>query len=269
MEEVMELDYVWIRGAGDLASGVGWVLNDRGFRVIMAETAKPTCVRRKVSFAEAVYEGSCLVEGKRGILAANFAEAWEIAERGDIAVLVDPEGQNAREHPPAVFVDATIMKKNVGTDLTLAPVVIALGPGFKAGIDAHCVIETQRGPNLGQLIFTGSAAPNTGVPGEVLGYTRERVLRAPAKGIFESRLEIGDAVAAGDIVGTVGDRPVKALISGTIRGLLRGGLLVEEGAKLGDVHPEVDPGIGWVMTDKARIVGNAVYEAISILKRGK
>lgn len=265
----MELDYVWIKGAGDLASGVAWVLNDKGFRVIMAETANPTCVRRMVSFAEAVYEGSCMVEGKRGILAADFAEAWEITEHGDIAVLVDPEGRNVREHPPAVFVDAAIMKKNVGTHLRLAPVVIALGPGFKAGVDAHCVIETQRGPTLGQLIFSGTAAPNTGVPGEVLGYTRERVLRSPGAGIFQPRLAIGDAVEAGDIIGTVGNRPVRALISGTIRGLLRGGLLVEEGAKLGDVHPEIDPGIGWVMTDKARIVGNAVYEAILILKMGK
>ncbi len=254
-----------IRGAGDLASGVACVFREAGYPVVMTETEQPTCVRRMVSFAEAVYEGQICVEGIWGRLANGFDEAMQIAKKGEIAVLVDPRGEILKKFRPAIFIDAAMAKKNLGTSIRDADVVIALGPGFEAGVDAHAVIETQRGPDLGNPIFKGKAAPNTGIPGEVMGYTVERVLRAPAGGIFHAKLKIGDLVKQGETVALVNGEPVKAKIGGVVRGLLRDGLEVHPGMKVGDVHPAEDPGVCFTVTDKARAVGRGALAAVRIL----
>lgn len=261
----MSLDYVLIKGAGDLASGVAYVFREAGYPVVMTEIERPTCVRRTVSFAEAVYEGQVCVEGVWGRLASGFDEAMEIAGRGEIAVLVDPDCETLRKHRPSIFIDAAMTKKNTGTSIRDADVVIALGPGFEAGVDAHAVIETMRGPDLGKPIFKGTALPNTGIPGDVLGYTVERVLRAPRDGKFLARLKIGDIVRQGEAVAFVDGEPVKAGIGGVVRGLLRDGLNVQAGMKVGDVHPAEDPTVCYVMTDKARAVGRGALEAVRIL----
>lgn len=266
-EELTMLNYVLIKGAGDLASGVALTLIKAGFPVVMTEVPQPTCVRRMVSFAEAVYEGEITIEGIRGRLAVDFKEAQEIARIGEVAVLIDPQGKTLKEHPPLIYIDAAMTKKNYGTNMNDAGIVIALGPGFKAGVDVHAVIETKRGSSLGKPLYKGAALPNTGIPGEVKGYTSERVLRSPTEGIFTAELKIGDQVKKGDLIGYVGDQPVLATINGTVRGLLKSGLKVDKGAKLGDIHPEINREIVYAVTDKAWAVGRGVMEAISTLQK--
>ncbi|MFY9140564.1 MAG: selenium-dependent molybdenum cofactor biosynthesis protein YqeB [Thermacetogeniaceae bacterium] len=261
------LNYVLIKGAGDLASGVALTLIKAGFLVVMTEVPQPTCVRRKVSFAEAVYEGEITIEGVNGRLAGDFKEAQEIAARGEVAVLVDPQGKTLKEHPPLIYIDAAMTKKNMGTSMNDAGIVISLGPGYEAGLDVHAVIETKRGSSMGKPIYKGAALPNTGIPGDVNGYTVERVLRASTEGIFTAVMKIGDQVNKGDLIGYVGDQPVLATINGTVRGLLKSGLKVERGAKLGDIHPEINREIVYKVTDKAHAVGRGVLEAISTLQQ--
>ncbi|MGI6630882.1 MAG: selenium-dependent molybdenum cofactor biosynthesis protein YqeB [Bacillota bacterium] len=265
----MAYNYCLIKGAGDLASGVACLLNMAGFPVVMTEIPEPTCVRRKVSFAEAVYAGETWVENIKGVLVQGFPEAQDVMNRGEIAVIVDPEGRIGQDYPPEIFIDASMAKKNLGTGLHLGKIVIALGPGFEAGRDAHAVIETQRGPNLGKAIFSGCASPDTGIPGNVLGYTIERLLRAPADGVFREVKSIGDYVEQGEIVAYVDEHPVKAQISGTLRGLLKSGLKVHQGMKAGDIHPEKDKEVVAKVTDKAWTVGMGVLKAILALRKNK
>ena len=183
--------------------------------------------------------------------------------------MMKPRCETLQDYPPQIFIDAVMAKRNLGTGVHDAPIVIALGPGFKAGIDAHAVIETKRGPGMGRVIYQGEAAPNTGIPGEVKGYCGERVLRSPGEGIFKEIMKIGDLVEKGDVVAYVGDSPVKASIGGTIRGLLRSGLLVEKGDKLGDIHPEKKPDICRYVSDKAWAVGQGVLQAIEELAKSE
>ncbi|CEO87440.1 Biotin/lipoyl attachment (modular protein) [Syntrophaceticus schinkii] len=263
----MVLNYVLIKGAGDLASGVALTLLKDGFNVVMTEVPQPTCVRRLVSFAEAVYEGELMIEGIRGCRAGDFREALEITKQGHIAVLVDPDGETLKKYPPLIYIDAAMTKKNMGTSIDDAGIVIALGPGYEAGVDVHAVIETKRGKGMGTPLYKGTALPNTGIPGDVKGYTEERVLRSPVEGIFTAKMKIGDPVEKGDTVGYVDHAPVKANISGTVHGLLKSGLKVSRGAKLGDIHPEVNKEIAFAVTDKAWTVGRGVLEAISTLQK--
>lgn len=262
----MSHKYVLIKGGGDLASGAACVLHKAGFPVIMTEIPKPTCVRRKVSFAEAVYQGETWVEDVKGILVSDFSEAQEAVKKGVIALMIDPEGSTVKNFPPEIFLDASMTKKNYGTNMNLANIVIALGPGFEGGKDAHAVIETQRGPNLGKTIFSGFAEPDTGIPGDVMGYTSERLLRAPAQGVFREVKTIGDFVEQGEIVAYADDTPVKSKIAGTVRGLLKSGLNVHQGMKVGDIHPEKDSAVVGAVTDKAWTIGMGVLKAVLALR---
>ncbi|MEL7563621.1 MAG: selenium-dependent molybdenum cofactor biosynthesis protein YqeB [Dehalobacterium sp.] len=262
----MSFRYVLIKGAGDLASGAACVLSKAGFPVVMTEIPEPTCVRRKVSFAEAVYQGETWVEDVKGVLVSHFSEAEEVTKRGDVALLIDPEGNTVKNFPPKIFIDASMAKKNRGTNMNLGEIVIALGPGFEGGKDVHAVIETQRGPDVGRPIFSGWAVPDTGIPGDVMGYTSERLLRAPAKGIFREVKSIGDFVDQGDIVAYVDDQPVRSQIAGTVRGLLKSGLAVYQGMKAGDIHPEKNSEVAVAVTDKAWIIGRGVLKAILSLR---
>ncbi len=263
----MYLDYVLIKGAGDLASGTACTLHRAGYKVILTEVDQPTCVRRKVSFAEAVYQDQVTIEGIIGQRADNWEKAWEMINARYIVVIIDSEQVIKQEHIPAVYVEATLAKKNNGTCKTDGGIVIALGPGFEAGIDVHAVIETQRGNNLGAIIYSGFALADTGIPSKVLGYTSERVLRSPAAGEFRAALHIGDFVSAGDVIGFINNYPVRANIGGVIRGLLHSGLEVLPGMKLGDVHPQKDKEICTKITDKAWDVGRGVLKAIANLRQ--
>ncbi|MGB9887061.1 MAG: selenium-dependent molybdenum cofactor biosynthesis protein YqeB [Moorellales bacterium] len=260
----MRTETVVIRGAGDLATGIAHRLWRSGFRLLMLEIPQPTVIRRRVALAEAVYEGEIAVEGMRGTRIEDPMHAESAWARGAVPILIDPEARCLKQLGPTVLVDAIMAKKNLGTRRDLAPVVIGVGPGFVAGLDVDAVVETQRGHHLGRVIYQGAAAPNTGVPGQILGYTEERVLRVPpeAAGRWEPRVEIGQQVSAGLLVGWVGATPVRSRIAGVVRGLLRPGLEVRPGQKVGDVDPRGRPEYCFSISDKARAVGGGVLEAI-------
>ncbi len=253
---------VLIRGAGDLASGVAWRLYHCGFRLLMTEVPTPLAVRRKVSFCEAVYEGKTEVEGVRAALVRSSEEITPVWDRGEVPIMVDPEGIIKNTMRPHVLVDAIIAKRNLGTTIHDAPLVIALGPGFEAGRDAHFVVETHRGHHLGRLLTSGAAEPDTGVPGPVKGFTTDRVLRAPAEGIWVSDLDIGDSVKPGDRVGTVEGRMLQAKIPGVIRGLIRRGVKVREGLKIGDIDPRGNVDFCFTVSEKALAIAGGVLEGI-------
>ena len=259
---------VLIRGAGDLASGIAHRLRQAGLSVVMTDIAEPRALRRAVSFATAIYEGSVTVEGVEARRAASAEEAWALLRRGCIPVLVDPECRILQELRPEVLVDAILAKRNIGTRIDWAPLVIGIGPGFTAGADVHAVVETQRGHHLGRIIYEGSAAANTGIPGAVLGYTRERVLWAPAAGTLRGGLPIGSRVEAGQAVAEVDGQPVTATLSGVLRGLMHDGLRVEAGEKIGDVDPRGVREYCFTIGDKARAIGGGVLEAILHARAG-
>ena len=258
----IEPELVLIKGAGDLASGVAARLRRSGFPVVMTELPQPLMVRRAVCFGEAVYEGQVMVEDIPARRVANAVEARAILADGAIPVMVDPEASCRAALAPGVVVDAIMAKRNTGTTPADAPLVIALGPGFTAGIDCHAVIETNRGHWLGRVIRKGSAQPDTGTPGEVGGRSGERVLRAPAGGILEARAAIGDRVVAGQVVAMVGDAELRAGCNGVLRGLIHPGLTVTAGLKVGDVDPRAERQHCFAISDKSLAVGGAVLEAI-------
>lgn len=256
---------VLIKGAGDLATGCAVRLVRAGFPVVMTELGAPTAVRRTVAFSEAVLDGAAAVEGVSARRAEGAADARRLALHGQVAVLVDPGGRAAARVRPSVVVDARMAKVNLGTSRAEAPIVIGLGPGFRAGIDVNAVVETNRGHNLGAVLLEGSAEPNTGVPGEIGGYGVERLLRAPASGRFAARVAIGERVEAGAVVGEVAGQPVCARIAGVLRGLLRDGAEVREGQKIGDVDPRARPEHCFTVSDKSRAVAGGVLEALLYL----
>ncbi len=253
---------VLIRGGGEMASGVAHRLAKCHFKVCMTEVARPTAVRRGVSFSEAVFEGEKTVEGVTAKLIDSFHQIPELWNASMVPIMVDAEATVKDFVKPSVLVDAILAKRNVGTRITDAPLVIGLGPGFRAGRDVHLVVETNRGHNLGRVIPEGEAEGNTGVPGEIAGFSVERVLRASKAGRLKSLKGIGDHVDAGDIVALVDDAPIKAQVKGVIRGLLRDGSEVYEGMKTGDVDPRGIREFCYSMSDKVRAIGGGVLEGI-------
>lgn len=260
--EKMEHDKVLIKGAGDLASGIALRLHRSGFTVMMTETAVPTTVRRTVAFSPAVYQGTCRVEEVEGVLCSSAEEAEAAFALRRIAVMVDEEAAIRKVFQPDVLVDAILAKKNLGTRIDDAPMVIGVGPGFTAGVDCHCVVETKRGHYLGRCIWDGSAIPNTGVPGMIGGYALERLIRATGEGDFRGCVSIGDQVKKGELVGYAGETPIYALIDGVVRGLLQDGVPVTPGMKSGDIDPRCEPGHCYTVSDKASAIGGGVLEGI-------
>jgi xanthine dehydrogenase accessory factor len=254
---------VLIRGAGEMASGVAHRLYQCHFKLCMTEVSHPLAVRREVSFAEAVYEGEKTVEGVRAKLLARPEEIKWGWEQGFIPLLIDPEMKRTREFlKPDILIDAIMAKKNLGTLLQDAPLVIGLGPGFSAGKDVHIVIETNRGQHLGKMILKGEAEPDTGIPGDVGGYTIDRLLRTAKTGIFRPQKSIGDKVTKGSVVAVVDDYPVMAEVSGVVRGLLREGIEAKKGMKVGDIDPRGKREYCFTISEKARAIGGGVLEAI-------
>lgn len=297
------------RGAGDLATGIIHRLHRAGHRVIALETDYPAAIRRQVSFCEAVYDGSAAVEGVTARLvpaltdaktdtetysgindtpAAHIAsEKWDSAaieavlEAGEVPLLIDPKGESIELLKPDVVVDAIIAKKNLGTTINMAPLVIGVGPGFTAGQDVHLVIESMRGHNLARIITDGMAQPNTGVPGNIAGFTSERVIHAPAAGYIHDVRKIGDIVQKGDEIARIyPDKesydnalseyvPVNATITGIIRGLIREEYYFREGFKIADIDPrESELSNCFTISDKARSIAGSVLEAVSAFEHG-
>ena len=297
------------RGAGDLATGIIHRLHRAGHRVIALETDYPAAIRRQVSFCEAVYDGSAAVEGVTARLVPALADAetdtetysgindtpaahivsekWDssaieaVLEAGEVPLLIDPKGESIALLKPDVVVDAIIAKKNLGTTINMAPLVIGVGPGFTAGQDVHLVIESMRGHNLARIITDGMAQPNTGVPGNIAGFTSERVIHAPAAGYIHDVRKIGDIVQNGDEIARIyPDKesydnalseyvPVNATITGIIRGLIREEYYFREGFKIADIDPrESELSNCFTISDKARSIAGSVLEAVSAFEHG-
>ncbi len=258
---------VVIRGAGDLASGVAHRLHRSGFRVVLLEVAEPLVVRRTVSFAQAVLDGETLVEDVRARKVTGLDEIKTAWLERVIPVLVDPGASILKKLKADVVVDATLAKRDTGMRRDMAPLTIALGPGFEAGKQVHVVIETNRGHDMGRLIFKGAAEPDTGTPGLVKGYAAERVLRSPCAGAVKHVVDIGARVKKGDSICLVDDKPVFAQFDGVVRGLIMNGCEVPQGLKIGDVDPRTDTNCHTI-SDKSRALGGSVMEAILMWKCG-
>ena len=264
---------VAVKGAGDLATGVIHRLSRAGFAVIATELPEPTVVRRTVAFAEAVTRGEMTVEDVTARLATSLQDIQATLAGGLVPIVVDPDRTLLRQMHPSVLIEATLSKYNSGLTMDDAPIVIALGPGYEAGKDVHAVIETNRGHNLGRVYLRGCAESNTGVPGAISGYTIERLLRAPCAGALYGVRQIGDLVQAGETVAVVRTNeisdnetaPVVAAISGILRGLMRDGLHVSSGMKVGDIDPRAAREHCFTISDKSRAIAGGVLEAILYL----
>ena len=265
-------DLIIVRGGGDLATGTVYKLKKCGFSVLILETENPSAIRRNVSFSEAVYQGKQTVEDMTCFLADSLQQAKILLEEGKLTLLVDPAGEAIAELKPVAVIDAIIAKRNLGTAKDMAPITVALGPGFVAGEDVDAVIETKRGHNLGRVIRDGSAAPNTGVPGRINGYGKERVIHAPAEGILRNVKKITDTVTRGEIIAVieteVGAVPVTATLDGILRGLIRDGYPVKKGFKMADIDPRTEEYDNcFTISDKARCIAGGVLEAVLQLKK--
>lgn len=261
-----------VRGGGDIATGTIMKLHQCGFPVLILEIDTPSAIRRNVAFCEAVYQGTQTVEGVCCRLAKDVTEARQMLEDGQLVLLVDPDCRCLTELQPLALVDAILAKKNLGTSRSMAPIIVALGPGFTAGSDADAVIETQRGHNLGRVLYTGSAAPNTGIPGKIAGFDKERVIHSPAAGILHNVCAITDTVQKGQLLATIetadGNVPVHASLDGLLRGLIRDGYPVTKGFKIADIDPRASEYDNcFTISDKARCIAGGVLEAILHLKK--
>lgn len=272
-------DLIVVRGAGDLATGTIHRLKKAGFRLLVLEAEHPAAIRRQVALSEAVYAGSARVEdveavrmdvdlaekkNRKELMEQEMERIWK---KDGVPVLVDPAGLSIAALRPAVVVDAILAKKNLGTTKEMAPLVIALGPGFTAGEDVDVVIETKRGHNLGRVIRSGSAVPNTGIPGIIGGYGKERVMHAQAEGILRNAASIGDIVEARAVIAEIetenGTVPVEASLSGLLRGLIRDGYPVTKGFKIADIDPRKEELQNcFTISDKARCIAGSVLEVI-------
>ena len=253
---------VLIRGAGDIATGIALRLYRARFQVVMTDLPRPTAIRRTVCFSQSIVHGETTVEGVRAVFAEDCAAAEQIMAQSDIPVLTDPQCDCRTVLRPDALVDAILAKRNLGTALTDAPVVIGIGPGFTAGEDCHAVVETMRGHYLGRVIHRGPATPNTGIPGLIGGFAGERVLRAPADGVFHQILDIGAQVKMGDVAATVNGEPMLCTLDGVLRGILADGTPVLKGMKAGDIDPRCKVEHCYCASDKALAVGGGVLEAI-------
>ena len=288
-KKLRDIDCLWdlkplvvVRGGGDLATGTIHKLYDERYRVAVLETEHPACIRRQVSFCEAIYEGKIEVEGvtavyieeaEEDVLHKAVEKAWA---RGEIPVFKDPFGHVIKAFQTEIVVDAILAKKNLGTRRDMAPLTIGLGPGFTAGQDVDIVIETMRGEHLGKIYRTGSAIPNTGIPGVIAGYSKERVIHAPASGKFQPRKRIGDMVKTDEVLGVIipeeqqGEVPVFASMTGLLRGMIKEGYLVKKGLKIMDIEPRMDEKeLCFLISDRAKCIGESVYQVIKDYENSK
>lgn len=260
-----------IRGGGDIASGTIYKLFQYGFKVLVLETANPSAIRRNVAFSEAVYNGTQTVENMTCHLAESVEKAISLLEEGRLVMLIDPKGDCIEQLKPMAVVDGILAKKNLGTNRKMAPITVALGPGFTAGEDVDAVIETMRGHSLGRVIYEGKAIANTGIPGMVGGYTKERVIYSPAEGILRNVSKITDTVKQGEVIAFIETETekvsVEATIDGLLRGLIRDGYPVTKGFKIADIDPRLNEYENcFTISDKARCIAGGVVEAILHLK---
>jgi xanthine dehydrogenase accessory factor len=253
---------VVVRGGGDLGSGAIFRLHRAGFPVVVLELDAPLLVRRTVAFGDAVFSGVRTVEGVTARHVDDIGKIDTTLEAGEIPVLIDPEGRSFSRLKSIILVDARMEKRNLGTTIHDAPLVIALGPGFAAGVDCHAVIETNRGHSLGRAIYEGLAEPDTSEPGSVKGQTHSRILRAPIDGYVQPCAQIGDRIAAGQVIARMEDQPITAAFDGVLRGLVHERVPVYAGLKIGDLDPRARREHCFTISDKSLAVGGGVLEAV-------
>lgn len=263
-------DIIVVRGGGDIASGAIQKLYRSGFKVLVLETETPSAIRRKVAFCEAVYEKEIEIEGIKARLVANDEEIQECWDSDILPVMIDSRGKVIERLKPLAVVDGILAKQNFGTKRSMAPITVALGPGFSAPEDVDIVIETMRGHNLGRIIEEGRASENTGVPGIIAGFGIERVIYSDYSGVIINIEKIGNVVEKGDVIAVVGDNEIYASISGVLRGIIRDGYKVKKGLKIADIDPRISEKDNcFTISDKARNIGGAVLESILYLKKKK
>ena len=254
---------VIVRGGGDLASGTIHRLYRCGYRILVLECEKPTAIRRMVSFCEAVYDGQSSVEGVLCRKINSIQECEAVWAAGEIPLMVDTAGDTLKKYRPAALVDAILAKRNLGTTRDMSDLTIALGPGFVAGDDVDYVVETMRGHNLARVITKGAALPNTGVPGMIAGFGKERVIHAPASGEIHCISKIADIVEKDQILAWIGDTPVRASLTGVLRGIIRDGFTVPKGMKIADIDPRKEQKKNcFTISDKARCIAGSVVEIL-------
>lgn len=263
-------DIIVVRGGGDIASGAIQKLYRSGFKVLVLETETPSAIRRKVAFCEAVYEKEIEIEGIKARLVANDEEIQDCWDSDIVPVMIDSRGKVIERLKPLAVVDGILAKQNFGTKRSMAPITVALGPGFSAPEDVDIVIETMRGHNLGRIIEEGRASENTGVPGIIAGFGIERVIYSDYSGVITNIEKIGNVVEKGDVIAVVGDNEIYASISGVLRGIIRDGYKVKKGLKIADIDPRISEKDNcFTISDKARNIGGAVLESILYLKKKK
>ena len=251
------------RGGGDLASGVIHRLYRSGYHVLILEGRKPSAIRRRVAFCEAVYDDETAVEGVVSQLISDMTRCEEVWKAGKIPIMTDESGEAIKKMKPDAVIDAILAKKNLGTTKDMAPLTIGLGPGFEAGKDVDYVVETQRGHNLGRIITKGSAAPNTGIPGIIAGYGKERVIHSPAAGVIHNLSQIADLVEKDQVIAMVGETPVYASLTGVLRGIIKEGYEVPKGMKIADIDPRKEQKKNCdTISDKARCIAGSVLEIL-------
>jgi len=259
---------VVVRGGGDIATGTICRLHHCGYKLLVLETKNPTAIRRTVSLSEAVYDGIQTVEGVTTELIKTSKDCRAIWAKNRVPLLIDPTADCLSKINPIALVDAILAKKNCGTTKNMAPITIGLGPGFIGGKDVHAVIETARGHQLGRVIYNGAPLANTGIPGIIEGYAKERVLYAPASGTIEVLQDIGKQVTRGDLVARIDNNEVVAPLTGLVRGMIRNQTTVTEGFKIGDIDPRItEEGNCYSISDKARCISGGVLEALLFLSR--
>ncbi len=255
--------FILVRGGGDIATGTIYSLWSAGLIPVVLEIGKPTAIRRQVSVCEAVYDGEKTIEGMKAVRVDNIDNALDIAKKGCVPVLVDEAGDNISKLRPDILIDGILAKRNINTNIDMAPMTIALGPGFTAGRDVDYVVETQRGHDLGRIISEGTAAENTGIPGNIAGYTKERVIHSPSEGIIKIVKDIGAFTEKGDVIAFVGNENVYASITGIIRGIIKDGFCVHRGLKIADIDPRREEYENcFKISDKARCIGGSVLQLV-------
>lgn len=265
----MNKNLIIVRGGGDVATGTIQKLNRVGFDVLVLDTQKPTCIRKNVAVAQAIYNGEIQIEDIYAVRCDSLNEIEKAFDNSYVAVAIDEKGELIDKLEPLAVIDAIIAKKNLGTNRSMAPITIGLGPGFQADVDVDVVIETNRGHNLGRLIFEGFAQENTGNPGNINGYTTERILRASDDGYIKVVKDIGSVVKKGEVVASVNGKKILAGLDGIIRGMINEDTEVFEGMKVGDIDPRVVTENVYTISDKARLIGGGSLEAVLIMKRRK
>lgn len=259
----MKKELVIVRGGGDIATGTIAKLYQSGFLVLVLEIENPSAIRRKVAFCDAVFDKVAQVEDMTCVLAESKEQLQDIWEKKQIPLMIDPEGKMIKELKPIAVIDGILAKKNLGTNRDMAPITIGLGPGFSAPEDVCAVIETKRGHRLGRIIYEGSAIANTGIPGNIGGYGKERVIHAPASGKIKNIHEIGDLVEEGEAIAKIGETPVLASLTGVLRGIIKDGYPVTKGLKIADIDPRKEEQKNcYTISDKARCVGGGALEAL-------